>query len=319
VQVERWLAQQKDRLLACEHYHVIFTMPHELNGLWLANVDVMSRLLFASVHDTLLQLLGDGKYLGAKPGIIATLHTWTQTLLLHPHVHCLVTGGGLNDAGQWVAVGHGFLLPMRVVMAVFRGKLRAAIRQGLVHGTLALPEGKSPQQLENLLNKLGRVKWNVHIRERYPHGRGVLVYLARYLRGGPLSQRRLLACEGERVVFRYEEQAKGPGGQATQRTMRLPLEQFLGRWLLHVPPPRAVLVRGWGLYAHSQGDALAQCRAQVGQGPVETPTRLEGQGEGLGEAPLELCPVCGQPLVCTPLLPRAGVPPPRAAGWEQVA
>ena len=86
--------QAEGRLLACEHYHVIFTMPHELNDLWLANVAVMTQLLFASVHDTLVELLGDAKYLGARPGIIATLHTWTQTLLLHPHVHCLVTGGG---------------------------------------------------------------------------------------------------------------------------------------------------------------------------------------------------------------------------------
>lgn len=173
VQVERWLAKQKTRLLACDHYHVIFTMPHELNDLWLANVEAMSQLLFASVHETLGELLGDGKYLGAKPGIIATLHTWPQTLLLHPHVPCLVTGGGMTAAGDWVAVRHGFLLPMWVVMAVFRGKLRAAIRQGLVDGTLALPEGKRPQPMENLLNKLGRVQWNVHIRERYAHGRGV--------------------------------------------------------------------------------------------------------------------------------------------------
>lgn len=262
VQVERWLAKQKTRLLACEHYHGIFTMPHELNDLWLANVEAMSQLLFASVHETLRELLGDGKYLGAKPGIIATLHTWTQTLLLHPHVHCLVTGGGLTESGDWVAVRHGCLLPMRVVMAVFRGNLRAAIRQGLVHGTLALPEGKRPQQMENLLNKLGRVKWNVHIRERYAHGRGGLVYLARYLRGGPLSNRRLVWCDGQQVVFRYEERAKPNGGQSHQRTMRLPLEQFLGRWLLHVPPARAVRVRCWGLYAHPQGEELARCRQQ---------------------------------------------------------
>ncbi len=176
VQVERWLAKQKARLLACEHYHVILTIPHELNELWLANVPVMTQLLFTSVHDTLVELLGDGKYLGAKPGIIATLHTWTQTLLLHPHIHCLVTGGGLSQAGQWVAVRHGFLLPMRVVMALFRGKLRAAIRQGLVDGTLRLPAGQRQQQVENLLNKLGRQKWHVHIRERYPYGHGVLVY-----------------------------------------------------------------------------------------------------------------------------------------------
>jgi hypothetical protein len=165
VQIERWLARQRSRLLACEHYHVIFTMPHELNDLWLANVAVMTQLLFASVHDTLFTLLGDAKYLGARPGIIATLHTWSQTLLLHPHIHCLVTGGGLSAAGEWVAVRNGFLLPMAVVMALFRGKLRAAIREGIAQGQLTLPEGKSRQQVENLLNKLGRQKWNVHIRE----------------------------------------------------------------------------------------------------------------------------------------------------------
>ena len=321
VQTERWLAKQKARLLACEHYHVIFTMPHELNALWLANVEAMSRLLFASVHETLCELLGDAKYLGATPGIIATLHTWSQRLILHPHIHCLVTGGGLNAAGQWVAVRNGFLLPMRVVMAVFRGKLRAAIRQGVARGTLALPAGKRWQQMENLLNKLGRTKWNVHIRERYPQGQGVLVYLARYLRGGPLSTRRLLAREGEQVLFRYEERPKGPGGQAKPGTMRLPLEQFIGRWLLHVPPPHAVRVRCWGLYAHTHGAALPLCRPQVGQGPVEASEPVDGQPEARHgtDAPAERCPVCGQRLVCVALVPRAGVPPPTATGWEQVA
>ena len=321
VQVERWLAKQQARLLACEHYHVIFTIPHELNELWLANVPVMTQLLFASVHETLVELLGDAKYLGAKPGFIATLHTWTQTLLLHPHIHCLVTGGGLSEGGQWVAVRHGFLLPMRVVMALFRGKLLAAIRQGVAHGTLQRPAGQRQQPVENLLNKLGRTKWNVHIRERYPYGHGVLVYLARYLRGGPIAQRRLLACDGQQVVFGYEERAKGPGRQATRGTMRLPLEQFIGRWRLHVPPPGAVLVRCWGLYAHTQGAALAVCRQQLGQGPVEVPERLDWQSccEERGETHPERCPVCGRRLVCTALIPRAGVPPPAETDWEQVA
>jgi Putative transposase/Transposase zinc-binding domain len=321
VQVERWLTKQKARLLACEHYHVIFTIPHELNDLWLSNVAVMTQLLFASVHDTLVTLLGDPKYLGAKPGIIATLHTWTQTLLLHPHIHCLVTGGGLSEGGQWVAVRNGFLLPMRVVMAVFRGKLLAAIRQGLHQGQLGVPEGKRLQQVDNVLNKLGRTKWNVHIRERYPYGQGVLVYLARYLRGGPIAQRRLLAADGQQVVFGYEERAKGPGAPAKRGTMRLRLEQFIGRWLLHVPPPGAVLVRGWGLYAHTQGPALAVCRQQLGQGPVEVPLPWDWQSACAerGETHPECCPICGRRLVCTALIPRAGVPPPAAAAWEQVA
>jgi hypothetical protein len=321
VLVERWLAKQKARLLACEHDHVIFTIPPELNELWLANVEGMSQLLFASVHATLVELLGDGKYLGAKPGIIATLHTWSQTLLLHPHIHALVSGGGLSEMGQWVAVRNGFLLPMGVVMALFRGKLLAAIRQGWHQGQLRPPEGKCLQPVDNLLNKLGRAKWNVHIRERYPHGHGILVNLARYLRGGPLSNRRLLARDGQRVVFGYEERAKGPGGQAQRRTMSLPLEQFIGRWRLHVPPSGAILVRGWGLYAHTQGPALAVCRQQLDQGPVEAPPPWDWQRTCAerGEAHPECCPVCGRRLVCTALIPRAGVPPPAGANWEQVA
>ncbi len=99
LQTERWLALQQARLLACDHYHVIFTLPHELNPLWLANVPVMTTLLFQAVRDTLGTLLADPKYLGAQPGIIAALHTWSQTLVLHPHVHCLVTGGGLTPDG----------------------------------------------------------------------------------------------------------------------------------------------------------------------------------------------------------------------------
>jgi hypothetical protein len=321
VQTERWLARQKARLLACDHSHVIFTIPHALNELWLANVAGMTQLLCASVHATLVELLGDPKYLGATPGIIATRHTWSQTLLLPPHLHCLVTGGGLNASGQWMAVRHGFLWPMRVVMALFRGKLLAAIRQGVAQGRLQLPAGQRRQHVENLLNKLGRTTWNVHIRERYPSGQGVLIYLARDLRGGPISHARLLSCEGEQVVFRYEERAKGPGGQAQQRTMRLPLAQFIGRWLLHVPPVRAVRVRCWGLYAHTQGEALAVCRQHVGQGPVDAPAPRDGrhESEAGDEAPSERCPVCGQRLVCTARIPRAGVPPPAETGWEHVA
>src|SRR5215471_11935072 len=175
LQTERWLARQRARLLACDHYHVIFTLPHDLNPLWLVNVQVMTTLLFQAVRDTLCPLLADPKYLGAQPGIIAALHTWSQTLVLPPHVHGLVTGGGLTPEGQWQAVRHGFLLPVRVVMAVFRGKMLAAIRQALAREDVALPEGVRPQQMLNLLTRLGhpkKIKWNLHIRERYRHGAG---------------------------------------------------------------------------------------------------------------------------------------------------
>src|SRR5882672_10472330 len=164
LQTERWLALQQARLLACDHYHVIFTLPHDLNPLWLANVPVMSPWLLQAVRDTLRTLLADPKYLGAQPGIIAALHTWSQTLVLPPLLHGLVTGGGRTPAGTWVAVRQGFLLPMRVVMAVFRGKMVDAIRQTFARGALALPEPMRPQQLVNLLNRLGhprQTKWHV--------------------------------------------------------------------------------------------------------------------------------------------------------------
>lgn len=320
LQVARWLAKQKARLLACDHYHVIFTFPHELNKLWSANIEEMSRLFFAAVHDTLFELLSDGKYLGARPGIIATLQTWSQTLILHIHIHCLVTGGGLDETGRWVKIRNGFLLPMGVVMEVFRGKLREAILQGLERGKLKPPPGKSRQQMKNLLNQVCRKKWNVHLKERYSYGEGVLIYLARYLRGGPISNRRLISCDGKEVVFWYEERAK-KGGQAKRRTMRLSNEQFIGRLLLHVPLPNAVRVRCWGLYSHTQGQKLALCRQQLDQGPVEAVEPLDWQSycEERGEEHPERCPVCGQQLVCVRLVPRAGAPPPAEELWEKTA
>src|SRR6266702_2469524 len=176
LQTERWLALQQARLLACDHYHVIFTLPHDRNPLWLANVSAMTSLLFQAVRETLFDLLADPKYLGAQPGMIAALHTWSQTLVLHPHIHCLVTGGGLTPDGHWVAVRHGFLLPARVVMAVFRGKLLDALRTAWHAGDLQLPETLRPQAFLNLLNRLGhpqKTRWNVWIMERYAHGHGV--------------------------------------------------------------------------------------------------------------------------------------------------
>jgi len=174
LQIERWLLQQTARLLACEHDHVRLTTPDELRGLWLANRRPMTPLLLATLREPRGERLGDAPYLGAQAGIIAALHTWSQTLVCPPPLPGLVTGGGLTGAGEWRAVRHGFLLPVRVVMAGCRGKLLAARRQGVAQGPLRRPEGRSCQPLAHLLNKLGRVKWQVHSRERYPPGTGVL-------------------------------------------------------------------------------------------------------------------------------------------------
>jgi hypothetical protein len=299
---------------------VIFTLPHELNPLWLANVSMMTALLFQAVRDTLCTLLADPKYLGAQPGILAALHTWSQTLVLHPHMHCLVTGGGLTAAGAWQAVRRGFLLPARVMMAVFRGKMLDAIRQAFARGTLALPEPMRPQQFVNLLNRLGhptKTKWNVRIMERYPHGAGVVTYLARYLRGGPIKNARLVAYDGDRVTFTYRARHEAvDAGSASSQRMTLPVADFLQRWLLHVPVPQTRAVRCYGLYQHTHAEALAVCRTTLGQPPMEVPRGLDWQTlcAQRGEAHPERCPTCGQRLVCTGVIPRGGAPPPVRAG-----
>ena len=175
LQTERWLALQRARLLACDHYHVIFTLPHDLNPLWLANVPVMTTLLFQAVRDTLVELLADPKYLGAQPGILAALHTWSQTLVLHPHVHCLVTGGGLPPDGAVEggaqrlsaarAGGHGGVSGQDV------GGDPPGPGPGGVGAARGGPAAAVPQS-PDAAGASRKTKWNVHIRERYRHGAG---------------------------------------------------------------------------------------------------------------------------------------------------
>jgi hypothetical protein len=324
LQIERWFAQQQARLLDCDHSHGIFTIPQDLNPLWFDNVPLMTSLLFAAVRDTLSVLFGDPKYLGAQPGIIAALHTRGQTLVLHPHLHCLVPGGGRTPAGHWVAVQNGYLLPGRVVMAVFRGKLLDALRRAWRRGDLRLPEAMRPQQFFNLLNRLGhkhKTRWNVRIMERDPHGRGVATYLARDRRGGPIKNSRLIAFEGHKVTFQYSDHHEATaGGRVPKTRMTLPLEDFIQRLLLHVPAPHTQVVRFYGLYHSSQAAALAVCRAHLGQPPVDVPVRLDWQTycAQRGEAHPERCPTCGPLLVCTAVIPRGGAPPAMQRG-EQAA
>jgi hypothetical protein len=307
LQIAQWLERQQARVLACDHYHVIFTIPSDLHVLWLAKVRVMAHLLFRAAWETISELLADPKYLGALPGMIAALHTWGQTLGLHPHLHCLVTGGGL--AGDtWKAVRNGYLLPARVVMPLFRGKLLHALHKVLDAEQLTVPAGLTPPQVRMLLNRLGRQKWHVQIMERYAHGRGVVTYLARYLRGGPLRPTRVVAWNDQTVMFRYaDNQDPDAQGRGTRKLLPLSVEDFLQRWLLPVPPPGLQVVRAYGLYTPTKRAALAQSRQVLGQAPLDTPPTLDWQSycAQRGERHPECCPVCGQRLLRTAMLPPA--------------
>ncbi len=328
LQTAQWLEKQQARLLSGDHYHVIFTMPQELNPLWMANVRELAHALFHAAWATLSELLGDPKYLGATPGMVAALHTWGQTLVLHPHLHCLVTGGGW-DGVQWKAIRNGYLLPARVVMPMYRGKVLAALHKALDQGQLTLPPGVSPAQLRMLLNRLGRTKWHVQIMTRYAHARGVATYLARYLRGGPLKPSRIVAWDEERVTFRYADNHDVDAqGRGTRKQMTLSVTDFLQRWLLHVPPPGFAVVRSYGLYAPGKREVLAQCR----QAPVAAPRVLDWQTYCAQQGPQhpECCPVCGQRLIRTaPVAPQRNHPaathaPPEGVGgarpgWPEAA
>lgn len=312
IELQQWLARQKERLLACDHYHVIPTIPSELHPLWLVDPRQMTTLLFAAAHASLFEMLKDEKHLGARPGAIAALHTWGQTLVLHPHLHFLVTGGGLDKAGQWRQIDNGYLVPAKALMMLFRGKLIASIRKALEKGQLACPPGMREQQMQNLLNKLGRKKWNVRICERYSHGEGVLTYLSRYLRGGPINNRRLISCVDGKVTFSYKDYRKSKEeGKKVKDKMTLPAEQFLQRFFLHVPQPNTQVVRSYGLYANSKGGDLNKCREKLGQPPVEKQPDLNWKDicEKRGDHHPECCPTCGCRLVMGREIPKKRLRP----------
>ena len=300
LQIEQWLKRQNERLLKCGHYHMIFTIPHELNEIWLLNMKRMTNILFTAVRDTLFEFFLDEKHIGGKPGIIATLHTWGQTLPLHPHIHCLVTEGGISKDGQWVMRNNGYLLPVRAVMPVFRGKMLAYVDKAIEKQQIAMPESMSVQRWKNLRNKLGRVKWNVNIRERYEYGKGVLSYLGRYIRGGAISNKRIVSVHEDRVSFRYR------AGEKKGNVMTLPVDDFMKRYFLHVPEPNTKVVRYYGLYAPTAREELSECRRQLGQQPMREPDEIDWQDycEYQGKEHPELCPVCGRKLVRLMDIPR---------------
>jgi hypothetical protein len=308
--ISHWLDGWQQQLLATDHFHVIFTLPSELHELWRWNRQRMTEVLFSSVRETLLTLLSDPKWLGAQPGILAALHTWGRTLALHPHVHCLVSGGGLNAQGEWQAVGMGYLVPVAVVRALFRGKVLGAVEALWCQGQLVVPPHLDDNGVRQVLVDAARQKWNIRIAERYPHGRGVAKYLARYVRGGPIKDHRFVSFDGQQVTFRYgNHRTLDAQGKPRPAELRLTVPEFLSRWSEHVPLPGVHTVRAWGLYASTQRAKLERCRDQL---PVEDTLRETprvGEAAPYHDHPWAQCPVCQQHMVVTQVLPRAGAPP----------
>ena len=300
IQQERWLEKQKARLLDCPHRHIIFTIPHEFHALWRFNTGVMTDLLFKTVRDTVMTLCADPQHLGAEPGLLCALHTWGRSLSLHPHIHCLVTEGGIDAKGEWKTPKRNCFLPAKVVMLVFRGKFLAYLRDALNNGALTVPPDATETRIINLINKLGRKKWNVNVRERYAHGQSVATYLARYVRGGPVHNNQLVNLTQTHVTFRYYAHTDNPDGKKRHATsLHLPLGDFIERMLNHIPVPGKHVVRTYGAYSGAKLATLNMLRQHFKQPPVDAPPFLRWETfykRVTGKETPTSCSRCGAPL-----------------------
>jgi len=239
----RWLEARRQRLLPVHHFHVVFTLPAELRALVRSNRRRMCDVLFRAAADTLLELGRDPRWIGGQLGLTAVLHTWSRDLSWHPHVHCVVTGGGLDDDGLWRTTREGFLFPVRVLGRLFRGKYLDAVRRLHAQGHLELYGPTEPLRdalaMDDLLDGLYRKDWVVYCKAPFGDVDAVYAYLGRFALRIGLSNRRLLHVDEDRVTFRTRH------GKQTSLTPRL----FLRRLLCHVLPPGYVRIRHYGLLA----------------------------------------------------------------------
>ncbi len=289
-----WLEREAGYLLPVAYHHLVFTLPHELAELALGNPRVVYGLLFASASAAVLELAADRKHLGAQVGLTAVLHTWGQTLGLHPHLHVLATGGGLScdrrgviDAEPcWRGCRPGFFLPVRPLSRLFRGKFLAGLRQAREQGRLRLPAGWcEPGRFDARLEGLRGRDWVVYSKPPAAGAAVVLKYLARYTHRVAFSGGRLVGVAEEGVTFTYQDYRR----QGRRKEMTLPGGEFVRRFLLHVLPRGFVRVRHYGLLANrGRDEKLRACRRLL----LAEPVRLGQAAASAGEEPRR-CGVCG--------------------------
>jgi Putative transposase/Transposase zinc-binding domain len=260
---ERWLAARTAELLPVPYFHVVFTLPHALNPLAQGQPRLIYTLLFNSAAATLQRFAEDPKWLDAELGVTMILHTWSQTLEQHLHVHCLISAGGLTNTGQWRASKPHFLFPVRALSRVFRGKLLSGLSEAQALGALRPPAAlREPEAFAALLRSLRSQDWVVYAKQPFAGPQQVLAYLARYTHRIAISNERLLSDADGQVRFRYRDRRRGN----RPRTMTLSRDEFLRRFLLHVLPTGFMRIRHFGLFANrTRAAKLAAARAALQQ------------------------------------------------------
>jgi hypothetical protein len=315
-QREQWIEARLERVLPVEHFHVVFTLPDPLNPLMLRNRAALYNLLFAAASRTLLELADDPKRLGAQVGFTAILHTWGQNLLFHPHLHCVVTAGGVSpDGARWVPTREDYLLPVKVLGRLFRGKFLAGLNALYQEGGLTFAGSTAgltdPRVFAALRDRLYRQDWVVYAKPPFGGTEQVFRYLGRYSHRVALSNSRLVSLENGIVAFRYKDYRDA----SRWKVMHLGAEEFIRRFLLHVLPKRFVRIRHYGLLAgRNVNGRLEQARRLLGDPSpkVEPPPALAPtwQDRVLTRADPDprRCPSCRGPLIRRPLSDRPRPP-----------
>ena len=307
-----WLDAPAADLLPVEYFHVVFTVPPSIADLTLQNKKVLYGILLRAVAETLLQIAADPKHLGAKIGFLSVLHTWGQTLLHHPHVHCVVPGGGLaRDGSRWIACHPGFFLPVKVLSRVFRGKFLDLTRCAFARGELSffgkLAHLDDPDRFAAYLRSAYATDWVVYAKPPFGGPQQVLKYLARYTHRVAISNHRLISLHEGKVSFRYKDYAHG----SRRRTMTLDAEEFIRRFLLHSLPKGFVRIRHYGLLANAQRAVhLARCRELLDCAPPPgSASGDDDQHAATDGESLRICPACQVGRLIRTRLPRSSASP----------
>jgi Putative transposase. len=308
---DRWLDARCRDLLPVPYVHVVFTLPHQLAPLALQNKHEIYGLLFRASAETLLQVAGNPKLLGAEIGFFSILHTWNQQLLHHPHVHCVVPAGGLSpDHCRWIPAANNFFLPVKVLSRVFRGKFVAGLRRlhagnklGF-HGKLTTLQ--SPKAFSAMLRTLFRTDWVVYSKRPFGGAEHALHYLGCYTHRIAISNHRLVSLAEGRITFRWRDSAH----KNKKRIMSLTVEEFLRRFLLHVLPRRFVRIRYFGFFAHRHRAEFVPLCFELLATAASLPRPACGPA---ASRPMWRCPKCGGPMVLlerlTPVQLRLRSPP----------
>ncbi len=299
---ERWLEARRKELLPVSYFHVVFTLPSELGAIAYQNKAAVYGLLFKSAAKALTTIAADPRHLGADIGLTAVLHTWGQNLDHHPHVHCIVPGGGIStDGKRWISCRPNFFLPVRVLSRLFRRMflegLEALYRSGKLAFFNDLAKLTDSASFAAHLRAVRSREWVVYAKRPFAGPEQVLSYLARYTHRVAISNRRLVAMEGDRVSYRWKDYRQT--GRTKHKIMTLNAGEFIRRFLLHVLPDGFNRIRHYGLFANGhRADKIALCRSLLNVHDHELST---GHTEGSTGKPCSTdvppsCPCCGGPM-----------------------